>query len=342
MGFSNPEARDPVDESRGMMQAKIELGSDLDRTNLNSLNSMLFGVDGVPGYLQAYEQMAPRLSALDRESTAANREADIASVEQLGPRARAAMDAADPEQAALMTELNRQMMTDLQAGDSLTPEQQRYVQQYTRAAGAARGMNGSNVGATNEALNQFMMGQDVRGQRMNRAMGMASLNKNVRADPYMTVLGRQSNSVNQAIAGTATGAPQNFDPFSGYASQLYGQNSSQQRTGLQNLQTGMAIGGEFIGSVAKGVMCWVAREVFGERDPQWILFRAWLLEDAPGWFRALYWNYGPQFAKFIGDKPWLKRIIRKWMVARIEGKFRREREDSNIPSEGEVSHGFRI
>ena len=34
--------------------------------------------------------------------------------------------------------------------------------------------------------------------------------------------------------------------------------------------------------------CWVAREVYGKDDPRWLMFRAWLLGDAPAWFRGLY------------------------------------------------------
>ena len=67
--------------------------------------------------------------------------------------------------------------------------------------------------------------------------------------------------------------------------------------------------------------CWVAREVFGSDDIRWILFREWLLQDAPLWFRAVYLKHGESFARWIANKPVLKKIIFVWMSARIRNKF---------------------
>jgi flagellar hook-associated protein 2 len=63
--------------------------------------------------------------------------------------------------------------------------------------------------------------------------------------------------------------------------------------------------------------CWVARAVYGARNPRWVLFRHWLLSRAPGWFRALYLRHGERFAAWLGDQPWLRDVIRRWMDARI-------------------------
>lgn len=63
--------------------------------------------------------------------------------------------------------------------------------------------------------------------------------------------------------------------------------------------------------------CWVARAVYGENNPRWMLFRHWLFAYAPAWFRALYLRHGEGFAGWLRDKPWLKAAIRRWMDARI-------------------------
>jgi hypothetical protein len=68
--------------------------------------------------------------------------------------------------------------------------------------------------------------------------------------------------------------------------------------------------------------CWVAREVYGERNPKWLLFRNWMLTKAPKWFVRLYVKHGPAFAQYIADKPLLKRIIRKLMDQVIRGEVR--------------------
>jgi flagellar hook-associated protein 2 len=65
--------------------------------------------------------------------------------------------------------------------------------------------------------------------------------------------------------------------------------------------------------------CWVARAVYGENNVRWVLFRHWLLFRAPRWFRALYLRHGEAFARWLGDKAWLKSAIRWWMDARIAG-----------------------
>ena len=77
-----------------------------------------------------------------------------------------------------------------------------------------------------------------------------------------------------------------------------------------------------VGSIAGGFIgCWVAREIYGQDNPKWMLFRAWLLEDAPRWFVDLYMKHGERFAKFISNKPWLKAIIRRWMDKKIAGRM---------------------
>lgn len=70
-------------------------------------------------------------------------------------------------------------------------------------------------------------------------------------------------------------------------------------------------------SIGGAAMCWVAREVMGESNPQWLLFRHWMLNIGPKWFLKLYLKHGESFAKWIHNKPVLKSIIRVWMESRI-------------------------
>ncbi|MDC0305253.1 hypothetical protein OAL57_02225 [bacterium] len=71
------------------------------------------------------------------------------------------------------------------------------------------------------------------------------------------------------------------------------------------------------GAGGRGSSCWVAREVYGETSPQWLLFRSWLLDDSPSWFRNLYISKGESFADWLSKNTWLKPIIRRWMDGRI-------------------------
>ena len=63
--------------------------------------------------------------------------------------------------------------------------------------------------------------------------------------------------------------------------------------------------------------CWVAREVYGAENPRWLLFRAWLMTQAPDWLRETYLAHGQEFAGWIHDKPVLKAGIRMLMEAAI-------------------------
>ena len=72
--------------------------------------------------------------------------------------------------------------------------------------------------------------------------------------------------------------------------------------------------------------CWVAREVYGAHNPQWLLFRAWLLTDAPAWLRDAYGTHGEQFAAWISDKPVVKAAVKALMdqvVRRYEAELPR-------------------
>src|SRR4249919_1674666 len=66
--------------------------------------------------------------------------------------------------------------------------------------------------------------------------------------------------------------------------------------------------------------CWVARAVYGEDNPRWMLFREWLLNDAPRWFRDLYVRHGQSVARWITPHERVKSVVRHWMdfvIARL-------------------------
>lgn len=68
-----------------------------------------------------------------------------------------------------------------------------------------------------------------------------------------------------------------------------------------------------------GGFCWVAREVYGSHDPRWIVFRAWLLHEAPTWLREGYARHGESFAAWLKEHPALKLILRPLMDTVVSG-----------------------
>ena len=97
-----------------------------------------------------------------------------------------------------------------------------------------------------------------------------------------------------------------------------GQIASEQ----SSTAAGNAVGGLISTLGAAWLMggCWVAREVYGNNDMRWFVFRTWLKYDAPKWFEYLYKKHGERYAKFISNKPVLKYITKKFMDKVVENK----------------------
>ena len=69
-------------------------------------------------------------------------------------------------------------------------------------------------------------------------------------------------------------------------------------------------------------VCWVARAAFGETDIRWMIFRSWLLEDAPIWFRSLYIRYGEAVGTWLAPREGARGIVRTLMMPAIRRKLR--------------------
>jgi hypothetical protein len=61
----------------------------------------------------------------------------------------------------------------------------------------------------------------------------------------------------------------------------------------------------------------VARAVYGPDNPRWLIFRHWLFNDSPQWFKNFYLAHGERFANWIQDKPLCKKAVRLAMDAAI-------------------------
>ena len=175
-------------------------------------------------------------------------------------------------------------------------------------------------------FNIFGQGLQSQDQRLQSAFNM---NRNISGDLGSVILGRPSSSMAQSNAtlGQGTNLAANQDLlFQDNKGLELGMFQSQQETAVAsaNAQAAAAQSSGAMGAITGlataglGMICWVAREVYGEENPKWKQFRAWVLEDAPIWFVNLYVKYGERFAEFISNKPILKSIIRKWMNTKIK------------------------
>jgi hypothetical protein len=79
------------------------------------------------------------------------------------------------------------------------------------------------------------------------------------------------------------------------------------------------------GRISGDTECWVARAAFGETDIRWMIFRAWLLDDAPAWFRSLYIRHGELVGAWLSRRDGARRVVRAAMMFAINHKVRRVR-----------------
>jgi hypothetical protein len=75
-------------------------------------------------------------------------------------------------------------------------------------------------------------------------------------------------------------------------------------------------------TTSPGAPCWVARAAFGEADIRWMIFRAWLIDDAPGWFRGFYIRYGEFIGTWLANQPRARGVVRTAMMPAIRRKLR--------------------
>jgi hypothetical protein len=65
------------------------------------------------------------------------------------------------------------------------------------------------------------------------------------------------------------------------------------------------------------IACWVAREIYGVDNPSWLMFRRWMLLDAPEWFRNVYCKHGERFAEWLKNEKGIKGKIVRWTVRKL-------------------------
>lgn len=76
-----------------------------------------------------------------------------------------------------------------------------------------------------------------------------------------------------------------------------------------------------IAAAPKSPPCWVARAAFGEDDFRWQIFRAWLMEDAPTWFRKLYLRHGEAVGIWLRERDRTRSLVRSAMMVVVRRKL---------------------
>ena len=311
-------------------QARLEqtLAPQLIDTRMAGLKATSQGLLGLYGDLYQPAQQLQQRYATDQ----------LSMLSGLGAQATgAALGSLDATTRGIYSTFGQQALSDLQAGSSLNAAETNQAQQAARAAAAARGMSFSRQGADLEILNTYNMGQRRLAQRQATAqqayqMGVGQQAIGLQGFLNPAYAGSQQFSLT-GLAGGASGmyADVGSSPFLQPESQYLANiraNRIQMETAIQSAnaaRSGGIMGGALQAAGTIGgamIMCWVAREVYGKDRAEWMVFRQWLLTEAPEWLLDLYMQEGERFAKFISDKPLLKFIVKKAMDIVVEPRFK--------------------
>ena len=293
----------------------------------------LEGQKGQGGLFDLLEEQSARAGALQREQLGLQREADVGALQEFAPQVVDAYRDADPYSTGL-AEQQTAMADDLyQRSQGLNPEQQRMADQQALGMAQSQGRVTDQSAVASQVLGRENYLSGLRSQAAGMGQQAFGMNRQLAGDVGMTILGRPSSAIglgSQMLGQAQQGAagpmgPQLFDPNVGINMAMQEQSNQVSLLGAQaQADAARSSGkssmmGSIIGGVASAIpFCWVAREVYGIENPQWLEFREWMLNDAPSWLRNLYLKYGERTAKFISNKPRIKSIIRKWMNTKIK------------------------
>jgi hypothetical protein len=236
MTVDAPAPRNYAQETRDTLQAQLDLAPQkyaAEAQYAPQYQALQLGMlkSAMPQLLDIYGQAAPRLGQIESAARSASRAGDIADIASLGPQARAAIRASNPDQAAMIDRMTAQANSGLAAGSNLTPEQQNMVTQQLRSGSAARGLANQPSGAMQESVRSQMMGAGLQQQRSQQAMQAIGASQGMYGDVFQQILGRPSQAFGAtgAMTGQAQGfnPGQLFNPESQYAANLIGANQQQ-------------------------------------------------------------------------------------------------------------------
>lgn len=192
-------------------------------------------------------------------SISAGRTGDVGDLTKYGPGAANAVLNANPAQAQMLAQLNGSAAAGVAAGSTLTPDQQRMLQQQSRGNYASRGMTGSGASIADELMRQYQYGQGLQTQRQQFAGNVAGANNNYVTNPAMSLAMGGTPGINFALGTNAKAGPTLWNPQAAdqlmageYQSQLGAAAATP--TGMQNTVAFTSALSSEIGGAAKMAM----------------------------------------------------------------------------------------
>ena len=145
--------------------------------------------------LELAQRFQPQFQTLQQQLRGEDIAAQLADVERLAPQLEEIRRAAEsPGVTALRENLQQQLLTELEAGEALTPEQRRNVEQSVRSAQVARGLGRGQGSANREAVARALEGRRVAQERRAQAAGFLAQESRQQFDPFLTIAGRPATA----------------------------------------------------------------------------------------------------------------------------------------------------
>lgn len=103
-----------------------------------------------------------------------------------------------------------------------------------------------------------------------------------------------------------------------YNTQIAGQNANAAAQSQGNMISGGVGAASAAATVATvfALSCWVALVVYGPLDPRFTIFRFWMMNLSPDWFRKIYLRHGRAFAIYAQPRSNLRMVL-KFLMNRI-------------------------
>jgi len=344
-----PAAPNYQESMRSILQAQIDLApqvyasEEIYQPKYQALQDQI-ARQAAQSQIGMYQQLQPAYSQLEEDYMKSQQAAQLRGLQERAPGYVQAFQEAQGVGGInrALQQYTQQKLGGLQAnGANLSPEEQRMLDQQARAGYAARGTSLGGQSNLAEVMNRYNARQAREQQLVALGTGLGGYFQQQSA-PALTSFYQQpmyagsfgGQAAQNAMMAQQQAGPQYFNPESqtGMGS-IYGAYNAQMQLAAGSAQAaaaksagskGMfgALGGAGIGAAgmlgAAKLLCWVAREVYGSTNPDWLTFREWMVNEAPAWLRNIYIKYGQQFADFIKDKPRVKWFIKLWMDSKIK------------------------
>jgi hypothetical protein len=345
-----PAAPNYQESMRSILQAQIDLAPQVYASEATyqpqyqALQDQI-AKQAATSQINLYRELQPQYSQLEEDYMKSQQAAQLRGLQERAPGYVQAFQEAQGVGGInrALQQYTQQKLGALQAdGTMISPQEQRAIEQQTRAGYATRGTALGAQSNLAEVLNRYNARQAREQQLVALGTGLGGYFQQQSA-PALTSFYQQpmyagsfgGQAAQNAMMAQQQAGPQYFNPESqtGMGS-IYGAYNAQMQLAAGQAQANAARSAgrsSMFGSIAGGLLgaagtlggagilkCWVAREVYGRMNPDWLTFREWMVNEAPAWLRNIYIKYGQQFADFIKDKPRVKWFIKLWMDSKIK------------------------